>query len=115
MNRSRSNVVPLKGCLAAIFHRLLPICEQKWPTLVSEDMGMYASKAMDVAPCRPEIKRLHSLQDACSSNLESDWGAVASCHLDCDLASLMDMLNASPVADNAGEIPPRFPATLGVC
>ncbi|CAK0782514.1 hypothetical protein CVIRNUC_005732 [Coccomyxa viridis] len=52
---------------------------------------------------RPEnTKRLHSLQHACSGTVGSAWGTSGSCHSECDLASLLDMQNASPVADNAG-------------
>ena len=58
--------------------------------------------------CRPEnTKRLHSLQHACSGTVGSAWGTSGSCHSECDLASLLDMQNASPVADNAGKIPAR--------
>ena len=55
--------------------------------------------------CRPETKRLHALEHACSGNVEPDWGASGSCHSDSDLTSLLEMQNASPVADNAGESP----------
>ncbi len=55
--------------------------------------------------CRPETKRLHALEHACSGNVEAEWGASGSCHSDSDLSSLLQMQNASPVADNAGEIP----------
>ena len=58
--------------------------------------------------CRPEnTKRLHSLQHACSGTVGSAWGTSGSCHSECDLASLLDMQNTSPVADNAGKIPAR--------
>ena len=58
--------------------------------------------------CRPEnTKRLHSLQHACSGTVGSAWGTSGSCRSDCDLASLLDLQNTSPVADNAGKIPAR--------
>lgn len=58
---------------------------------------------------------MHSLQHACSGNVEADWGASGSCHSDCDLASLLEMQDASPVADNAGKIPALSPRSGGQC